>query len=97
VAAWSPAATTRRTARLVSPAFGGRPTRALRLSLHAVPGARSVAELRRGNRLVKRVRGGARLRMTVPARGLRKGLYTVRVQSTAGGRTERATLGARRL
>jgi hypothetical protein len=33
----------------------------------------------------------------VPARGLPKGLYTVRVQSTAGGRTERATLGARRL
>jgi M6 family metalloprotease-like protein len=84
-------------ARLVSPAFGGSPSRSLQLSVHAVPGARSVAELRRGSKLVKRVRGGSRLRMTVPARGLSKGLYTVRVQSTAGGRTERATLGARRL
>jgi immune inhibitor A len=86
-----------RSARLSSPAFGGRPTRALRLDVRALAGARTVAELRRGNRVIERVRGGSRLRMTVPARGLPKGLYTVRVQSTAGGRTERATLGARRL
>jgi hypothetical protein len=86
-----------RSARLASPAFGGSPSRSLQLSLHAVPGASSVVELWRGSKLVKRMRGGARLQFSVPARGLAKGLYTVRVRTTAGGGTERATLAARRL
>jgi hypothetical protein len=56
-----------------------------------------VAELRRGGKLIRRKRGGSTLRMTVPARGLRKGVYTVRVRATKGGKTERATLTARRV
>jgi hypothetical protein len=86
-----------RSARLRYPAFGGRPSRALELVVRGVKGARTVAELRRGGKLVRRKRGGSTLRMTVPARGRRKGVYTVRVRATKDGKTERATLTARRL
>jgi hypothetical protein len=69
----------------------------LRLEVRAAPGASTVVEVRRGSRLVRRVGGGRRLRLSLPARGLPSGLYTVRIRATAGGRTERVTLGARRL
>jgi hypothetical protein len=86
-----------RSARLRSPAFGGRPSRPLKLLVRGVTGAKTVAELRRGGTLIRRTRGGSTLRMTVPARGQRRGIYTLRVRATEGGRTERATLTARRL
>ena len=86
-----------RSARLRSPAFGGRPSRPLELLVRGVTGAKTIAELWRGGALVRRTRAGSTLRMTVPARGQGRGVYTLRVRATKDGKTERATLIARRL
>jgi hypothetical protein len=64
--------------------------------VRAVPGARTVAEVWWGGRRVARERGGPTLRLRLPARAQRAGVYTVRVRATARGRTEHATLAARR-
>jgi hypothetical protein len=85
--------------RLTRPAFGGRTGRAMRISFRLGRRARARVDVRRGRRVVRTFRArsyraGVFHRLRVPARGLRPGLYRVRVR-IAGGPT--ATLAARRL
>jgi hypothetical protein len=87
-----------RLLRAESPAFGGRGAAALRASFRLGSAGLARLELLRGGRVVRRLRsrraGAGRLvHVTVPARGLARGAYRLRL--SAGG--ARRSVGARRL
>ncbi|HEX8123381.1 MAG TPA: S8 family serine peptidase [Solirubrobacteraceae bacterium] len=88
------------SAKLLRPVFGGRRNRALSLSFHLTERARVAITVSRGSRVVRRFRAktypaGRTFRLRVASR--RRGDHRVRIVATAGGRTDRVTLVARRL
>lgn len=87
---------------LGSPVFGGRGETGLRARVRMARRALVTVDLMRGRRVVRRVArrsvsAGRALAVTIPARRLRAGRYTVRVTAGAGRRPERAALAAQRL
>jgi hypothetical protein len=90
------------TAKLRRPVFGGRQRMPLQGAFRVRRDAKVTVAIRRGKRLVTRVRvNGERNRLhrfSVPARRLkRRGIYSVRITATGNGRRATATLFAERL
>jgi hypothetical protein len=91
-----------RSFELGRPAFGGRGGAPLRMSYELTARADVTVTVTRGRRVVRRFvrRGSAAARthrLTLPARGLRRGDYRVRLQAAGGEDQIAATLAARRL
>ena len=87
---------------LVNPAFGGRSGKALRLVVRSSKAGTVNLEMVRNGKVVRRVgpkvlAKGASTRVGVPARGLAKGRYKVRVLIQLGQVKETLTLRAARL
>jgi predicted acyl esterase len=91
-----------RAFKLSSPTFGGK-RRALGIAFRLTEPASVGVTVRRGGRVVKRFAArprpaGRTVRLTLPARGLRRGDHRVTLRArTPGGRTVARTLGSRRL
>jgi hypothetical protein len=89
--------------KLFGPAFGGREHRALRIAFSVAERASVRIEILRGRRVVRRFRAAQRRpnvthRLRVGAKGLPRGVYSVRlVADTGTGRRVTARLSARRL
>jgi PKD domain len=89
--------------KLSGPQFGGSRNRSLVVRFRLREAGSVTAVLYRGNRRIRRLRRGdvvadRTYRMRVRARGLRRGLYTVRLTVvTASGETQRARLSSDRL
>jgi hypothetical protein len=83
--------------------FGGRRDKSLGITFVLNRSARVFVEVRRAGRVVKRfdeIQHEATLmprRLRLPARGLRRGDYTIRLQAVRPGQTVTDTLTARRL
>lgn len=91
-----------RSFKLTRPVFGGRTSRPLGISYRLASGARVGVEVRRGATVVKRFGSAARganrtYRLTLGAKGLRTGDYTVRMTVRSGSRTLVYKLTSRRL
>jgi hypothetical protein len=91
-----------RAFKLERPVFGGRSGTPLRAAYRLTSRARVTVTVLRGRRVVKRLAtvtraGGRTWRVSVPARGLRRGEYTVRLHAVSGEDQISATLAARRL
>jgi hypothetical protein len=91
-----------RTFKLERPAFGGRSRTPLRMSYRLTRKARVTITVMRGKRTVKRFvsrsrAAGTTHRLTLPARGLARGDYSVRLHAVSGEDQVSATLVARRL
>jgi predicted AlkP superfamily pyrophosphatase or phosphodiesterase len=81
-------------AKLMRPVFGRR-SGPVRLSLRVARRARVTVQLRRGGRVVKRVRlrnvrADRTYRLRISARGVRRGRYVVRVVAVAGKKDRQA-------
>ncbi len=91
------------SAKLESPAFGGRTKQPLKLALRTARRSDVTVQVRRGTRVVrtislKDVAGLKTRRLAVPASALKaKGDYTVVVTAVAGKVRDTATLASRRL
>ncbi|HEV2785447.1 MAG TPA: hypothetical protein VGV67_03585, partial [Solirubrobacteraceae bacterium] len=90
------------SAKLRRPVFGGRQGFPLQGAFRVNRNARVTVAIRRGKRLVTRVRVAGRRnrlqRFTVPARRLeRRGVYSVRITAVAGRRRATSTLYSERL
>ena len=91
-----------RAFKLSSPAFGGK-RRALGIAFRLTEPASVEVTVRRAGRVVKRFAArprpaGRTIRLSLSARGLRRGDYQVTLRArTPGGRTVTRTLGSRRL
>ncbi len=88
--------------KLERPVFGGRGKTPLRVAVKLSRMATVSLEVRRGDKIVKRVAGSTvtsarTARIRISPDGLAKGRYDVRVVVREGARTETATLSARRL
>jgi hypothetical protein len=88
--------------KLERPVFGGRRGVPLRIAYRLRSAARVSVVVTRGGRVVKRFRAGRRragvtVRLAVPARGLPRGAYRVRLEATGAGDRVVATLRARRI
>jgi hypothetical protein len=92
-----------RSLQLTRPVFGGRRNTSLQVRFAVREAGETRIELFRGSRLARRVlrsqrTAGRTFTATIRSRGLRAGLYTVRVRHrTAAGRTEVVRLNARLL
>ncbi len=87
---------------LSRPVFGGRRGAPLGIAVRVSQRARVSLTARRGRRVVRRFRArtvpaGRTRRLRLPAAGLPRGRYTIRVAARRGGGVVRAALGARRL
>jgi beta-glucosidase len=90
------------SAKLSSPAFGGRRRAPLRLAYRLGRRAKVSVTLLRGKRVVRRLRtrtraGGRRVHVRMSSRRLRRGVYRVRIRVRDSGGSARTTLVARRL
>ena len=89
--------------KLSRPVFGGRDTRNLAIAYRLNGAARvQVTVTNRRARVIKRfaakgVAAGRTQRITLPARGLARGDYRIKLSATRGGRTTTSTLTANRL
>jgi hypothetical protein len=91
-----------RAFKLERPVFGGRSRTPLRAAYRLSSPARVTVTVLRGRKVVKRFRPAARpagrtFRLSLPARGLRRGPYRVRLHAAGGEDQISATLAARRL
>ncbi|HEV2812904.1 MAG TPA: hypothetical protein VGW10_06585, partial [Solirubrobacteraceae bacterium] len=91
-----------RTFKLSSPAFGGRNRKRLGVAYRLGAEARVSVVVRRGKKVIRRVRARTRSaavihRLSLRPRGLRRGTYRVTVTVVAAGRTTRSTLYSRKL
>ena len=82
--------------------FGGRAGRALGISFRLARAGTVTIEVLRGRRVVRRLGTQARTanvthRLQLPARGLRRGRYVVRLRYSGDQATLRAALTAQRL
>ncbi len=88
--------------KLIRPVFGGTRTRALGISYVVAKQARVTVTVLRGSRVVKRyaartAAANRTYRLSLPARGLARGDYKVRLVASAGSETVTSTLVSRRL
>jgi hypothetical protein len=88
--------------KLERPVFGGVRSTTARLSFRLATAARVTVEVRRGGKVVKRLAGqtyaAARtVRLSLPVKGLRAGVYEFRLTAVAGSRRALVTASARRL
>ena len=88
--------------RLGRTVFGGRRNAPLVASYRLASSARVSAVIRRGNRVVRRIRAATRVpgrvhRIRLRPAGLARGEYTIRLTVVAGNTRVVSTLGARRL
>jgi hypothetical protein len=88
--------------KLERPVFGGTRGTPLRIAYRLSRAARVGLVVLRGKRVVRRFRtraqaAGRTYRLTLRARGLRRGRYAVRLTAVSGSRRVVATLHARRL
>ena len=89
--------------KLERPAFGGRGAGVpLRIAYRVTRAAQIRVTVSRGKRVVRRfatrqVTAGRTGRLVLPARGLPRGDYTVRLEAVEGGSTVRTSLVSRRL
>jgi hypothetical protein len=91
-----------RAFKLERPAFGGRDRTPLRLSYRLTAGADVSVTVTRGRRTIKRFvsrrrAAGRTYRLALPARGLSRGDYRVRLRAVSGEDQISATLVARRI
>jgi PKD repeat protein len=90
------------SSKLLSPVFGGRQRRSMRIAFIVTRRARVSVDVFRGKRRVRRfatrVRPNQRThRLTLRQRGLRRGQYRVRIVARRGTQVERVSLYARKL
>ncbi|HEX2084594.1 MAG TPA: M28 family peptidase [Solirubrobacteraceae bacterium] len=88
--------------RLTRTVFGGRRRAPLTISYRLSRQARVTIRVLRGRRVVRRLAAGTRAagryhRVRLPARGLGRGEYKIRLTAVAGNTRVVSTLGARRL
>jgi hypothetical protein len=88
--------------KLERPVFGGTRRTPLRIAYRLFFPARGGVTVLRGRRVVRRFRTleqstGRTYRLRVPARGLKRGVYSVRLVAANGSRRVVATLRSRRL
>jgi hypothetical protein len=88
-----------RSFRLRRPVFGGTSGAPMAGSFRLAAPARVTPTLTRGRKVVKRLAAGERrsFRFSLPARGLRRGSYAVRLVARSGEDQVSAVVGARRL
>jgi hypothetical protein len=87
---------------LVKPVFGGRKGTPLRIVARVSEAGAATVRVRRGARTVKTVRDrvfapGTTKRISIPAKGLKRGLYSVVIELKFGDTVETITLGALRV
>lgn len=90
------------SAKLRRPVFGGRQQQPLKIAFRTSRRSSAVIQVRKGKRLVRVIRAsGLRARRThrfpVAGKGMRRGLYTVRIAVRAGNRRASARLMSERL
>jgi len=88
--------------KLGSSVFGGAQGRRLGIAFRVSAPARATVTVRRGAKLIRRFAArsyasGRTHRLSLPARGLRKGDYRVTLEARRGSNLARETLVARRL
>ncbi len=90
-----------RSAKLSGPTWGGSTNRALGVAFSLRHKGSATVVIRRGLKVVKRTTyraaGTSTRRITLKAKGLRSGEYTVTITATSAGKSEKVALSSRKL